>query len=85
MSSSQLFIKLITKNNKKTFFCIVLQVTTFVSQMRPIIVILWKEYKNLQKGAILQKSRKTVLWKLVVPRRKTIWGNWNRYEEHIIL
>ena len=47
MTPNQLNIKVITKNCKKTSFAF-LQVTTIVSQMTPIIVILWKENKNLQ-------------------------------------
>ena len=44
---NQLYIKITTKINKN--ICLhFLQVTTFVSQMMPIIVILWKENKNLQ-------------------------------------
>ena len=70
---NQLDINVITKNNKKLRLdC--LKATTFANQMTPIFVILWKENKNLQKGANMQKSRKLVLWKLVVRRRKTIWG-----------
>ena len=47
---NQLNIKLITKNNKNVRL-IFLQVAKFVNQMTPIIVILWKENKNLQKRA----------------------------------
>ena len=48
---NQLNNKLITKNNKNLRLHF-LQVTTFVSQLQPIIVILWKENKNLQKSQI---------------------------------
>ena len=76
---NQLNINVITKNNENLRLdC--LKVTTFVNQMRSIIVILRKENRNLQKRAKMQKSRKLVLWKQVVRRKnnnlrklKTFW------------
>ena len=83
-SPNQVKIKLITKKIKH--LCLLfLQVTTIVSQMTRIIAILRNENKNLQKKANSQKSRKLVLWKLVVARRQTIWGKSNRYEEQIVV
>ena len=56
----QLNIKVITKNSKN--LCLhFLQVTRFVRQMTPIIVIMRKENKTYKKEAILQKSQKLVL------------------------
>ena len=53
---SQLNIKLFTKN-KNNFRLRFLQMTTFVDQMTPIIVKIWKENKKPTKSANMQLSR----------------------------
>ena len=69
MSPNQLNIKLITKNNENLrlhFF----QVTTFESKMTPIIVILWKENKNLQKKGKFAKITKIGFMKTGCSKKK---------------
>ena len=54
---NQLNIKLITKNNENLRLHF-LKVTKFVNQMTPIIVMLWKENRNLQKRGKYAKITK---------------------------
>ena len=65
----QLNIKVITKNNKNLHLHF-LQVTTFVSQMTPIIAILWKENKNLQKSSKIAKITKICFKKTGCSKKK---------------
>ena len=59
----QFNIKLIIKNNKN--LCLhFLQATTFVSQMTPIIVILWKKTKTYIKEGKFAKITKIVFQKI---------------------
>ena len=70
MSTRSINIKLITKSIKNLRFHFS-QVTTLVSQMTPIIVILWKEQKNLQKRVEnLQKSQKIGFMKTGCSKKK---------------
>ena len=69
MSPNQLNIKLLTKNNKNLRLHF-LHVTTFVNQMTPIIVILWKENKNLQKRSKYLKIRKIGFMKTGYSKQK---------------
>ena len=65
-------IKLFIKNieNLRLRF---IKVKKIVNQMTPVIEILWKENKDLQKRGEYSKFTNT-LWKLVVPSKKTNWG-----------
>ena len=67
--TNQLNIKLITKNNQNPPLRF-LQVTTFVSQMTPIIVIPWKENKNLQKRGRIAKITKIGFMKTGFSKKK---------------
>ena len=66
---NQLNFKLITKHNKNLRLHF-LQVTTIVNQMTPIIVILWKEYENLQKWGRYTKITKIGFMKNGCSKRK---------------
>ena len=66
---NQLSIKLITKNKKKSSVAFFAADKNCKSNDAHYCDT---AKKNLQRGANLQKSRKLVLRKLVVPRRKTI-------------
>ena len=66
---NQFFIKLITKSNKNLrlqFF----QVTTFLNQMTPIIVILWKTTKTYKKGCKFAKITKIGFMKTCCSKKK---------------
>ena len=69
MSPQSLNIKVITKNNKSLRLHF-LQVTTFVIQMKPIIVILWKETKHLQKRGNFAKITKFGVMKTGFSKKK---------------
>ena len=64
-------IKLFIKNIENFRFQFI-KVKNIVNQMTPIIEILWKDNKNLQKRGEYAKIT-NILWKLVVPSKKTIW------------
>ena len=80
--SQPIKIKLFIKNIEKLRLHLI-KVKRIVNQMTPIIEILWKENRNLQKRGEYAKIT-NVLWKLVVQSKKTIWGKQNRYEEQIL-
>ena len=66
---NQLNMKLINKNIKDLCEdCF--QVPKFVNQMTPIILLLWKENKNLQKKSNMQKLRKLVFMKTGFSKKK---------------
>ena len=52
------------------FVCIFFQVTTFVSQMTPLIEILWKENKNLQNRGEFAKITKNGFLKTGCSKKK---------------
>ena len=70
---NQLDIKLITKNKKKYSFAFFAGDNICKSIDAHYCDTVNRKQTN-KKGANLQKSRKLILWKLVVPKRKTIWG-----------
>ena len=49
-----------------------IKVKKIMNQMKPIIEIPWKGNKNLQKRGKYAKIT-NILWKFVVPSKKTIW------------
>ena len=66
---NQLIIRVITKCNKN-FRLHCLQITKFISQMTLIIVILWKENKNLQKRGKFVIIRKLGFMKTDCSKKK---------------
>ena len=74
MSPNQLNFKLITKNNKNSRLHF-LQLTTFVIQMTPNIVILWKENKNLKKVQICKSHENLFYEKWLLQEERLLEEN----------